>query len=76
MAKKLRCKDMVGRKARVTRGFETQGGTKFEEGEVVVITGTWRGQFQISRSGKVGYPDRRGNSARQVPRHLFELIEE
>jgi DNA/RNA endonuclease YhcR with UshA esterase domain len=60
-----RMDDYLGRSARLKTGFET-GRDSFAPGEVVEVTGHYRGKLEIRT------PD--GRIARKVRRHDVELI--
>lgn len=45
-------REVIGRCVRLKHRLETRGGTVFEEGEVLVITGMWRGRMRLSNGEK------------------------
>ena len=44
--------DIVGRRVRLRHKLETRGGTVFEEGEVLIVDGTWRGRMRLTNGRK------------------------
>lgn len=75
--KKMLMKDYVGRKARIVRRTESKGGTIFDIGEVVEITNTYRGKFDIRREDFCDKcPCRGWKSMSHVPLRDFELLPE
>jgi hypothetical protein len=64
---KERCKDLIGRRARLTRDVLRRDGIKFRKGTVVEIEGTWRGDFHVVAVVT-------GGSVRRLDRSCLELL--
>lgn len=47
-AKELLCREVEGRRVRLTRTVQSRGGSIFKKGRVMLCTGHWRGKFNLT----------------------------
>jgi len=66
-----RCKDLVGRRVRLTDDLELRSGKRYPKGSEWVVTGSWRGAFSLEEPSRSAWPK---IVIYHCPRHRFELV--
>ena len=45
------CRELIGRRVRLRYDIRSRGGLRMNAGELVLVTGTWRGRVHLQRPG-------------------------
>jgi hypothetical protein len=74
----MKMNDYKGRFVRLTRRIENKGGDVFLPGEVMVVTGHYRGKLELNRPARTStyMPDNAGHHVSQVEKYSVELLPE
>ena len=72
----MKMKDWVGRYVRLNRQIESKGGRIFPKGELMQVSGHWRGKLNLDRPARAFWTPEHGGAQliRGVSKHEVDLL--